>query len=148
MFKRKKMKELVDLAKLSDKAEVQLKTVCESIERVIKDCTMRVMNCEDRNWNLISFWLISPEQGKPDLRPFRTYFKDSTIDVYTSYWQQFFCFCLRILGEKSTYGAEFKPGQRKKLEKLRDMVKLRDLTVEELNIMMRELSMQMIMHSD
>ena len=55
MFKGREMKELVDLARLPDKREVQLKTVCESIGRVIKDCTMRVMDCEDRNWNLISF---------------------------------------------------------------------------------------------
>ena len=142
------MKELVKLIRLSDKREIQLKTVCESIGRVIKDCTIGVMNCEDRNWNLISFWLISPEQKKPDLRSFRTYFKDSTIDVYTSYWQQFFCFCLRILGEESTYGAEFKLRQRKELKKLRDMMELKDFTVKKLNTMMRELSVQMIMHSD
>ena len=49
MFERREMKELVKLARLSDKTEIQLKTVCESIGRVIKDCTMSVMNCEDRN---------------------------------------------------------------------------------------------------
>ena len=84
-FKGRDMEVLVNLARLPKKAEVQLKVVCDSIARVIKDCTLGMMDCEDRNWNLISFWLASPEKGKPELRSFRTYFKDSMIDIYTSY---------------------------------------------------------------
>ena len=82
------------------------------------------------------------------MRPFRTYFKDSTIDIYTSYWQQFFCFCLRILGEESMYGVELKPRQRTLLAKLQEMVELEDPTNEQLDKKVQELSVEMIMHSD
>jgi len=148
MFEGRDMKDLANLVRVPDKAEVQLKAVCESVARVIKNCTFGVMDCDDRNWNLILFWLASPEQGKADSRPFRTYFKDNTINLYTSYWQQLFCFCLRILGDESTYGAEFKSMQRMLLEKLREMVELEDLTDKELDKTVQQLSVEMITHSD
>ena len=47
MFKGRDMEELVNLARLPEKAEVQLKAVCESVARVIKDCTVGVMDCEE-----------------------------------------------------------------------------------------------------
>jgi len=148
MFKERDMKKLVNLARLPNNAEISLKMMCDSVARVIKNCTVGVMNCEDRNWNLISFWLTSSEQGKADLKPFRTYFKDSTIELYSGYWQQFLCFCLRILGEEFRYEVKFKSKQRRLLKRLREMVKLEDPTDNELNKIVQKLSVEMITHSD
>jgi len=78
----------------------------KSVERVIRHCIEGVQDCE-RNWNLIPFWLASPECGKP----FRSFFKDNTIERYVDYWQQLICFCLRILGEEEIM--EFNSERRK-----------------------------------
>ena len=72
------MEELVKLGRLPDKEEVKLQSICESVEQVIKHCVEGVQDCQERSWNLIPFWLASPEKGKAGLTPFRSYFKDNT----------------------------------------------------------------------
>jgi hypothetical protein len=85
-----------------------------------------VQDCEERNWNLIPFWLASPEPGKSGLTPFRSYFKDNTIERYGSHWQQLICFSVRVMWEEESYGIEFREKQKLCLEELRAMVELDD----------------------
>ena len=65
--------------------------------RVIQKCFKGVIDCQERGWTLIPFWLWSVDRNKEDTKPFRTFIAPYTLRRYASYWQQYFIFSLRAI---------------------------------------------------
>jgi hypothetical protein len=86
MFKEKDMVKLNELTAKPTMKEHDLFTVWTSVRRLIKTCFEGVLDCENRGWTLIPFWLASSNSTMAATIPFRTYFPEATIDRYASYW--------------------------------------------------------------
>ena len=86
--------QLTNAPSIDDHRERQ---VWDATARVIQHCFHGVVNCQERGWTLIPFWLRSVDRNKEDTKPFRTYIAPYTLRRYISYWQQFIIFSLRAI---------------------------------------------------
>ena len=148
-FRGKDMKKLTELMEKPAVGEPQLLMIWESVERVIKKSYEGVKDCWDRNWILIPFWLVSGQKNEESTKPFRTYYSESTVTRYTSYWQQFITFCIRVsLLDLEEFGVQFTSSQMDSIRDLRSMVELENPTDEELDRAVLALSVMLIKHAD
>ena len=119
--------------------------VWDATARVIQHCFHGVVNCQERGWTLIPFWLRSVDRNKEDTKPFRTYIAPYTLRRYISYWQQFIMFSLRaIMVEDSV---QFSDRQRECLLELNSLIFEMDVD-SEIEKKIFELSVLLIQHSD
>src|SRR5277367_6379304 len=51
------------------KNEEALQVIWRSVSRVLDTCVNGVVDCTNRNWRLISFWLNGSEADKADSKP-------------------------------------------------------------------------------
>src|SRR5205809_7322809 len=94
--------------------------IWDATGRVIHACFNGVIDCQERGWTLIPFWLRSIGRNKEDTKPFRTYFAPATLYRYPSYWQQYIIFSLRAtMGEESV---QFTVKQRQRLMELNSLL--------------------------
>ena len=63
--------------------------IWNTIAKVIQNCFKGVIDCQERGWTLIPFWLQSVDRNKEDTKPFRTFIAPYTLRRYASYWQQY-----------------------------------------------------------
>lgn len=68
--------------------------------------------------------------------------------VYTGYWQQPVCFCLRVLVNEGMYGVEFTPQQSQCLWKLHTASEMGPVNTKVLDREVFDLWVSLIMHSD
>jgi hypothetical protein len=95
IFHGKDMKELVKLTKSPNYQDYQERKLWDSISRVLHDCFKGFLDCIQRGWSLIPFWLASVDRNKENTKPFRTYITTHTLGRYIGYWQQYLIFCVR-----------------------------------------------------
>ena len=134
--------QLTNAPSIDDHRERQ---VWDATARVIQHCFHGVVNCQERGWTLIPFWLRSVDRNKEDTKPFRTYIAPYTLRRYISYWQQFIMFSLRaIMVEDSV---QFSDRQRECLLELNSLIFEMDVD-SEIEKKIFELSVLLIQHSD
>jgi hypothetical protein len=85
---------IAQMNRLPTKKEGSLKIVCRSIDRVFGHCRKGILDCIDRDWQLLLYWLNGHKEGKASTRPFSSYYINKTIDKYVDYWKRFICYCL------------------------------------------------------
>ena len=135
-FRGKDMKKLSELMEKPATGEPSLLMIWNSIERVIQKSYDGVKDCWDRNWILIPFWLVSGQKNEESSKPFRTYYAESTTARYTSYWQQFIMFCVRVsLLDLDEFGVQFTLSQMNTVRDLLSMVELDNPTDADLDKM-------------
>jgi hypothetical protein len=142
------MAKLNELAAKPTMKEHDLFMVWESVRRLIKTCFEGILDCENRGWTLIPFWLASSNSTIAATIPFRTHFPAATIDRYASYWQQLFMFCLRGMDDMKKYGIEFTISQQQKLMKLRAILDSDTIKPNILDELIFEISLLFIQYSD
>jgi hypothetical protein len=141
-------KDMEELNKLTEKPTGGiLMEVWQSAGRTIQKCFDGVLDCHNRGWTLIPFWLASSDTSKPDTIPFRMYFAQETIDRYTTYWQRFIIFCLRSF-ENQENGVEFTREQKNKIEELQRVLRSEIIITDSVDKKVLELSLLFIKHSD
>src|SRR5579862_1137061 len=97
----------------------KLRLVWESTKRVIGQCWDGVVDCWNRDWKLILYWLTSDRNTEAHTAPFSIYTARKTRERYTGYWQQFMMFVLRGLDDvDDEYGIEYTPLQRTALNEV------------------------------
>ena len=107
-----------------------------------------VVDCTNRNWRLISFWLNGSEIGKADSKPFNVDNDQTTIKRYKEYWQRFIYYCIRTLGEEEECGIQFLADQDEILCELREMAESEEEDEETMDSKVLKVSALFIMHSD
>ena len=80
--------------------------------QVLKDCFKGFLDCLERKWSLIPFWLASVDRNKKDTKPHRAYIAPDTLRRYIGYWQRYLLFCIRAITNNKDR-IEFTAGQRK-----------------------------------
>ena len=151
IFVGKDMSELVKLSNAPGMQDHHERRIWDATGRVIHACFNGVVDCQERGWTLIPFWLRSVDRNKEDTKPFRTYFAPATLYRYASYWQQYILFSLRaMMGEESV---QFTLKQRECLLELNTLLYEINVTDEannnsKIEKKILELSVLLIQHSD
>ena len=151
IFIGKDMSELVKLLNAPGIQDHHERRIWDATGRVIHACFNGVVDCQERGWTLIPFWLRSVDRNKEDTKPFRTYFAPATLYRYASYWQQYILFSLRaMMGEESV---QFTLKQRECLLELNTLLYEINVTDEannnsKIEKKILELSVLLIQHSD
>src|SRR5438045_8022666 len=112
-------KDMGTLVKLTDAPSIdnhQERRVWQATGRVVEQCFKGILDCQERGWTLIPFWLRSVDRNKEDTKPFRMFIAPATLYRYVSYWQQYILFSLRaMIAEESV---QFNARQREALLEL------------------------------
>src|SRR5437762_4621134 len=141
-------KDMVTLVKLTEAPGIhdhQERRVWQATARVVEQCFKGILDCQERGWTLIPFWLRSVDRNKEDTKPFRTFIAPYTLRRYASYWQQYIIFCLRaMMAEESV---QFTARQREELLELNSMLYETDDDLE-IQAKILDLSILLIQHSD
>ena len=141
-------KDMGTLVKLTDAPSIdnhQERRVWQATWRVVEQCFKGILDCQERGWTLIPFWLRSVDRNKEDTKPFRTFIAPYTLRRYASYWQQYIIFCLRaMMAEESV---QFTARQREELLELNSMLYETDDDLE-IQAKILDLSILLIQHSD
>ncbi len=96
-FAGKDMSTLVKLTEAPGIDNHQERRIWNATARVIQNCFKGVIDCQERGWTLIPFWLRSVDRNKEATKPFRTFIAPYTLRRYASYWQQYIIFSLRAI---------------------------------------------------
>ena len=139
---------IAQMNRLPTKEEGSLKIVCRSIDRIFGHCRKGILDCIDRDWQLLLYWLNGHKEGKASTRPFSSYHISKTISKYVDYWKRFICYCLRAIQEEDQHGVEFLPSQLEALWEIYSMAELDKEDEEPLDTSIFNLSIQFIMQSD
>ena len=142
-FMGKDMEELVKLTESPEVRDNDERSLWDSTSRVINQCWKGFLNCGERGWSLIPFWLASVDRTKENTKPFRTYIASATLQRYIGYWQQYLIFCIRSIMLESA--VQFTPRQD---QCLRELMGLLDEEESVLDAKVLELSVLLIRHSD
>ena len=51
----------------------QERRIWDSTARIVQACFKGILDCQERGWTLIPFWLRSVDRNKEDTKPFRTH---------------------------------------------------------------------------
>ena len=147
-FMGKDMSILVKLTEGPRRHDHQERRVWDATARVIRACFNGVMNCQERGWTLIPFWLRSVDRNKEDTKSFRMFIAPATLYRYVSYWQQYILFSLRaMIAEESV---QFNARQREALLELNLLLNEINETTDDTEIDKKilQLSILLIQHSD
>jgi hypothetical protein len=145
MFKGRNMKSLVNQANKDTEEDNTMKSVSQSIHRVIEKCIESIRDLDRRGWNEIRFWLRSTEKGKSHSKPFHKELTD--LKKYVDIWVELILFCLRTF-ESVESGAEFLPNQVNALHNLRATINTEEVNNIEIDNCVLDLSINLIQHSD
>ena len=96
-FMRKDMSVLVKLTEGPGRHDHQERRVWEATARVVRACFNSIIDCQERGWTLIPFWLRSVDRNKEDTKPFRMFIAPATLYRYINYWQKYILFSLRAM---------------------------------------------------
>ena len=88
------MSVLVKLTEGLGRHDHQERRVWDATARVVRAYFNGIVDCQERRWTLIPFWLRSVDCNKEDMKPFRTFIAPATLYRYVSYWQQYILFSL------------------------------------------------------
>jgi len=147
-FAGKDMSALVKLTEGPGRHDHQEQRVWDATERVVRACFNGVVDCQERGWTLIPFWLRSVDRNKDDTKPFRAFIAPATLYRYVHYWQQYILFSLwAMMAEDSV---QFNVRQREALLELNLLLnEINDTTDDaEIDQKILELSILLIQHSD
>ena len=97
IFVGKDMATLVKLTNAPGIHDHQERSVWQATAGLIERCFKGILDCQERGWTLIPFWLRSVDRNKEDTKPFRTFIAPYTLRRYAGYWQQYILFCLRAV---------------------------------------------------
>src|SRR5216117_1511276 len=141
-------KDMATLVKLTNAPGIhdhQERSVWQATAGLIERCFKGILDCQERGWTLIPFWLRSVDRNKEDTKPFRTFIAQYTLRRYDGYWQQYILFCLRAVMTEDA--VQFTVRQRDALLELNSMLYETD---DELEIQAKilDLSILLIQHSD
>ena len=141
-------KDMATLVKLTNAPGIhdhQERSVWQATAGLIERCFKGILDCQERGWTLIPFWLRSVDRNKEDTKPFRTFIAPYTLRRYAGYWQQYILFCLRAVMTEDA--VQFTVRQRDALLELNSMLYETD---DELEIQAKilDLSILLIQHSD
>ena len=147
-FSGKDMDAIVKKSWRPAKEEAGLQLIWKSVGRVLDTCVGGVVDCTNRNWRLIAFWLNGSNVGKADSKPFNMDKNPATIKRYKEYWQRLICYCIRTLGEEEECGIQFLPDQDELLNQLKEMAEGNEEDEEAIDSIVLKVSALFIMHSD
>ena len=89
IFAGKDMSALVKLTEAPGIDNHQERHIWKATVKVIQNCFKGVIDCQERGWTLIPFWLRSVDRNKETTKPFRMFIAPYTLCRYASYWQQY-----------------------------------------------------------
>ena len=144
-FSGKNMEDLVKLTEAPGMRANAERTLWDSTARVVNKCIQGFLDCCERGWMLLPFWLASVDRNKENTKPFRQDIASDTIQCYIGYWQQYLQFCIRAtLMEPSV---QFTARQQ---DCIKDVIDLTQFDDDEptLDTKVFELSVLLIQHSD
>jgi hypothetical protein len=151
-FDGRNMKVLNDLLsepKRNMENQAKLRSVWESVERVMKQCWDSVNDCWNRDWKLILYWLASDSKTEADAMPFSIYMDRKTRKRYTEYWQQFMMFVLRGLDDANhQYGIEYTELQKRALDEINKELQKDHIIEDDLDKKVTTASLLFIKHSN
>src|SRR5437667_10324372 len=87
-FMGKDMSVLVKLTEGPGRHDHQERRVWEATARVVRACFNGIIDCQERGWTLIPFWLRSVDGNKEDTKPFSMLIAPATLYRYINYWQK------------------------------------------------------------
>jgi hypothetical protein len=145
IFVNKDMAKLVQLIEAPGMQNHHERRIWDATARVIKCCFTGILNCQERGWTLIPFWLRSVDKNKEDTKPFRTFIAPYTLRRYASYWQQYIIFSLRAIMVDDSI--QWTARQRECLLELNSLIFETDVD-SEIEKKIFELSVLLIQHSD
>lgn len=122
-------------------------SVWKGMERLLRRCGDGVRDCEWRNWTNIGFWLNSIDATAPNSIPFHIHWEEATFQRYKGYWQNFICFCLRVVMDETLNG-QFTEEQKDLLMKILSTAELDDVDEGIMDKLLLQFSVRTIMHSD
>lgn len=91
---------LAHARRLPDRDEKELKQVCSVVDMLIERCVsgLSTLAHETRRW------LRSAKREEVDVRPMGRLENADSQERYTGYWQQFICYCLRLIAAEEAEG--------------------------------------------
>jgi len=91
---------LAHARRLLDRDEKELKQVCSVVDMLIERCMsgLSTLAHETRRW------LRSAKREEVDIRPMGRLENADSQERYTGYWQQFICYCLRLIAAEEAEG--------------------------------------------
>jgi len=115
------MLELYELMEKPRKDDEQwLLEIWEDVPIMLATCFDGMKDIKQRLWERILYWLASPHRDVINKDPINVYLRDSTVRTYSSYWQKFLCFCLRVM-DLGLFNVNFTERQKNDLIELRDL---------------------------
>src|SRR5437667_6711631 len=78
-FAGKDMSILVKLTEGPGRHDHQERRVWDATARVVRACFNGIVDCQERGWTLIPFWLRSVDRNKEDTKPFRMFIAPATL---------------------------------------------------------------------
>ena len=145
IFAGKDMSALVKLTEAPGIDNHQERHIWKATVKVIQNCFKGVIDCQERGWTLIPFWLRSVDRNKEATKPFRMFIAPYTLCRYASYWQQYILFSLRAIMVEDT--VQFNDRQKECLWELNSLTFETDVD-SEIEKKIFELSVLLIKHSD
>ena len=119
MFVGRDMKALVEGIK-APKEDAFLETIWRSVLRILKErCMHGIVDCNERGWRKLLFWLASVDATKPEKKPFSEYFDAATLKDYSHIWAGLIILCLRGLEKPSIYQVPLTTNAQAVLERIR-----------------------------
>ena len=146
IFKDKDMEKLLKLAEPPEQGADNERALWDSTSRVIINCFRGFLDCLERRWSLIPFWLASVDRNKEDTKPYRAYIAPETLQRYIGYWQQYLLFCVRA--RMTEDAVEFTVSQEDCLMEVIALSNESILDSNALDAKIYRLTVLLIMHSD
>ena len=145
-FQGKDMEKLLKLAEPPEQGALDERALWDSTSRVIMNCFKGFLNCLERRWSLIPFWLASVDRNKEDTKPYRAYIAPETLRRYIGYWQQYLLFCVRA--RMTEDAVQFTAAQEDCLMEVIVLTNESILDSNALDAKVYQLTVLLIMHSD
>jgi hypothetical protein len=80
MFRGQDMNALHQLFHSPDPRDGDMQQIWPSVDRVLRACFEGVLDCHERGWELVLFWMASVHRNKEDTKPFRRFIKTKTME--------------------------------------------------------------------
>jgi hypothetical protein len=106
------MKPLVEMTRITKDAcgtDARVRTVRDSVRRVLVHCTEGVREAQRRDWTGLLKILRSSRKGQISTKPFQVPMDPPTVDRYIDLWTQCIVFCWRFFDSSAASGSEGEP---------------------------------------
>ena len=122
-FAGKDMSMLLQMTEKPNQSEAWLLDLWGDLGTLMRKCNDGLKDLVQRDWDVISHWVASPDRTSRCKKPMNVHLKLKTVEEYASYWQRFICFCMRVLDEnvEALAGFKFTEEQQTLLQQMRGM---------------------------